>query len=90
MRKRRVGLWLAAFAGYAFLYVPLAIVVHTPFDFTSTRCCVILSPSAIGSSRLTTLKDRGEPRSISRRALVVPSPAAQKVSRLPSTAIPGP
>ena len=32
MRKRRVGLWLAAFAGYAFLYVPLAIVVLYSFN----------------------------------------------------------
>jgi len=32
VRKRRVGLWLAAFAGYAFLYVPLAIVVLYSFN----------------------------------------------------------
>ena len=27
MRKRRVGLWTMAAAGYAFLYIPLVIVV---------------------------------------------------------------
>ena len=27
MRRRPLGLWLAAAVGYAFLYIPLAIVV---------------------------------------------------------------
>lgn len=32
MPKRRLGLWAAALAGYAFLYVPLAIVVAYSFN----------------------------------------------------------
>jgi spermidine/putrescine transport system permease protein len=32
VRKRRLGLWIAAAAGYAFLYVPLAIVVVYSFN----------------------------------------------------------
>ena len=32
MRKRRLGLWIAAAAGYAFLYLPLAIVVVYSFN----------------------------------------------------------
>ena len=32
MRKRRAGLWIAAGAGYAFLYIPLVIVVVYSFN----------------------------------------------------------
>jgi len=32
VRKRRLGLWVAALAGYAFLYVPLVIVVAYSFN----------------------------------------------------------
>ncbi|HXU55700.1 MAG TPA: ABC transporter permease, partial [Casimicrobiaceae bacterium] len=32
MRRRPIGLWAAALAGYAFLYVPLLIVVVYSFN----------------------------------------------------------
>ncbi len=32
MRRRRIGLWIAAAAGYAFLYIPLVIVVVYSFN----------------------------------------------------------
>ena len=48
--KRRLGLWIAAAAGYAFLYVPLAIVVVYSFNDSKLNA---------EWAFLTMLRDRG-------------------------------